>query len=81
MVKYYCDICKKEITPENGIQQNKISNTRLAVEIVKDHIKYFFEVIVGTGGVSNHGNFCRYCILDALYTCDDRKDKHGKSGS
>lgn len=78
MVKYYCDICEKEITEENKAQNGKISNARLGMEFVRREIIYFFEVITGTGGVANHGTFCKYCILDALYGCDDRKDRRNE---
>lgn len=68
MVKYYCDYCGAEITGANtrdgGRLKTTINNGRgcsLGVEVIES-----------CNGASNHGHFCRYCVLDAIAKLDDR---------
>jgi hypothetical protein len=74
MYKVFCDICAAEITGDPRM----ISSTsgRLVVERRAAHgsnHNYFrFEVMVGTDGVANQGDFCKYCIIDSIASADDR---------
>lgn len=65
MIKVYCDQCGKEVDLA-GYSNNKLGRMSASV----GHLDV--EVIVSQNGVSNRGDYCKYCILDALYTQDDR---------
>jgi len=69
MIKTFCDICGVEITNENFYHSDhtfanyKDSNNgnQLSVKIITGNGKYF-----------NQGHFCKYCIIDAVMSADDR---------
>lgn len=67
MIKYYCDICGKDITPEN-----QSSGDRLIGSKKGGHGTMRFEIITGLNAGSNNGCFCKYCIIDAVNHLDDR---------
>lgn len=54
MIKYFCDLCKKEIK-ESESERLKIKR-KIAGYIVE------IEVMVGIGGVMNAGIICHSCI-------------------
>jgi hypothetical protein len=74
MYKVFCDICGTEITGYSRMTRS--GNGRLMVERQAAHgsgHNYFrFEVMVGTDGVANQGDFCKYCIIDSINCADDR---------
>ncbi len=72
MTKYFCDGCLQEITESNAVSGGQ-NGQRLGTTVKKGDIALKVEILTGTGGVSNAGLFCKYCILDALYKLDDRK--------
>jgi hypothetical protein len=71
--KYFCDACGNEMnhesTPHNGM-----NGCRLAVKVKSANrtTELGVEVITTKDGISNAGDFCKYCILDALAKLDDR---------
>jgi len=65
-VKYFCDQCGEEITEEN-----KIKSGRLKTSI--GHLG--IQVLMSKDKTANDGDFCKYCVLDALYKLDDRPKK------
>lgn len=73
MIKYFCDICEEEITERNQVS-SETCKTRLGTEVVyrTKSKKIGVEVITFLDGVSNAGNFCRYCVIDTINTMDDR---------
>lgn len=74
MIRYYCDGCRKEITEANAAVGGPIhSADRLGTEIVtKESVHLKVEVITSMNGTANAGQFCKHCVLDALYRLDDR---------
>ena len=70
MIKRYCDKCGAEITDKNIAN----FNNRISAEIKTRNGRMMVEVISGKDSTWNDGDFCKYCILDALYTLDDRKN-------
>lgn len=63
--KYFCDQCGVELTNRNRANPD---GDRMAAEI--GHLKA--TVLVSQNGVANAGDYCKYCVLDALYKLDDR---------
>jgi hypothetical protein len=66
MIKHFCDQCGAEITNVSWRLQGQVR-------------KLAFEVMTGSGKTSassdhvmNDGDFCKYCIIDAINTLDDR---------
>ncbi len=69
-------MCSTEITKDNGFQKG---NARLTADLIrgdKDNkgtlLSVEVEVITAKNNVWNDGDFCKYCVLDALYKLDDR---------
>jgi hypothetical protein len=73
MTKYFCDICEKEITPENNVSLGG-NSSRLEGEkrYHKSLNGLYFEIITGLNKTANAGVFCKYCIIDAVKSLDDR---------
>ena len=73
MIKRYCDCCEAEILKYNQVD-NK--NHRLTAEIRKSNNTLFkVEVITALDTKWNKGDFCKYCIIDAINKADDRPRK------
>jgi len=71
--KYFCDMCDRQLTDEtmpnggfNGVNRLGTSLTRPGKPMLK------VEVMTFKGQTANDGDWCKYCILDALYKLDDR---------
>ena len=71
MIKHFCDCCKKEMTPEIT-PKGGCNGARLDTEVKVKGIRLKVEVITSLDGTGNAGDFCKYCILDALQELDDR---------
>jgi len=72
MIKRYCDCCGVEIIDSNKIDDDKF---RLATEVkTKDKTKspLRIQVITAKDNCWNDGDFCKYCIIDAVNRLDDR---------
>lgn len=80
MTKHFCDGCGNEITDENKCAGATIaSDTRLGAEIKKRGRRLRVEVMTAMDGTANGGEWCKYCVLDALYKLDDRDKPARKS--
>ena len=73
MIRRYCDCCKAEM-PDGapGAKEGQGSLGRLSATVLLKDVKVGVEVIRSVNGVTNGGDVCKYCILDALYELDDR---------
>lgn len=66
-IKRYCDQCGTQMTdkntPKSGTNDGRLSASvgRLMVQVTQHQ-----------DNVSNAGDYCVHCILDALYTLDNR---------
>jgi hypothetical protein len=72
--KTYCDMCGEEITSRNEAVGSSFSGSRLGGK-TQDPTKQrwmCFEVSTGLDNVWNAGNFCKYCIIDAIKRLDNR---------
>lgn len=77
MIRRFCDCCGDEIIEgENNlmegadrikVQVKGINNTILGVEF-----------LTSLDGVYNEGDFCRYCVIDAVDALDDRTEPGGE---
>ena len=70
VIRYFCDCCGEEIAERDTKDRNPLH--RLTATLTKKDSVLQVEVIESKDGVGNAGNFCRYCVLDALYGLDDR---------
>lgn len=71
MIRRFCDCCGAELEAKNlidghinrlgGVVRDKLGAVALKVE-----------VITAESSTWNKGDFCKYCVLDALYNADDR---------
>lgn len=70
-VKRFCDVCNKEITHENK-RSRDLPSDRLMGE------SHGLAFVITTGRVEgrnkiwNAGDFCDYCIIDAVNSLDNR---------
>ena len=74
MIRHYCDVCDNEITDENRISGGAGRLARLGHES-RPGLQHtmMFEVTIGTiDGAWNSGDFCKYCVIDAINALDDR---------
>ena len=79
MTKSFCDVCGVELDNRNLPSGGFTVKSRLGAELrTSDGRVFHFEVIGAVGKCANDGEFCKYCILDALNRTDDRP-RHGKT--
>lgn len=71
MIKTYCDYCEREIDDSNKVGEIDHLH-RLSTTLEKGALKLKIQVVTGSNTSWNSGDFCKYCVLDALYTLDDR---------
>lgn len=71
MIKRYCDCCGNEITRTNRIDGER---DRVTGEVRRrgGPVLLRVEVITAKGNTWNDGDFCKYCVLDAIMKADDR---------
>lgn len=70
MIKYFCDCCGGEIIERDKKGRNPLH--RLTANLKRGGAELQVEVIETKDGTSNAGEFCKYCVLDALRGLDDR---------
>lgn len=68
MTKYFCDVCEDEITEKNKCFNGDGASFRLGGKSGK----ILFEVITGFNGTWNAGCLCKYCVIGAVNSLDDR---------
>lgn len=70
MIRRFCDVCENELTKYNAILSNngRMSTTAGGGRDQALHI----EVTTGLQGIWNTGDFCKYCVIDAVLKLDDR---------
>lgn len=80
MTKQFCDKCGTEITKSNQCIGGVVSEKRLGSTIVfrrplgtttREH-KLNVELMHTFDGITNAGDFCKYCIIEAFNKLDDR---------
>ena len=71
MIRRYCDCCGDEITSQNYINKE---GDRLTGEVRKrgGPVLLRVKVITAKDAKWSDGDFCKYCVLDAIYKADDR---------
>lgn len=78
MIKYFCDCCGAELTDRNrclGSSEGEGEGKgRLGASYSRTlkAPKLMFEILTGKDGTWNAGDFCRYCVIDAVNSLDDR---------
>ena len=70
MIRYFCDCCGEEIHERDTKDRNPLH--RLTAKLKRGNSELQVEVLETKDGTSNAGQFCRYCVLDALRALDDR---------
>ena len=71
MIRAFCDICEDEITEKNKFDDKYFP---LSAGVVSKGTgkETFFNVVTAGDDSFNKGDFCKYCVLDALRGLDDR---------
>ena len=70
MTRTYCDQCHVEMTEQNAPKFACPTNSLNRLQASIGHL--MVEVIVAQNNTWNKGDYCKYCVLDALYKLDDR---------
>lgn len=72
--KYFCDFCDAELTDANrcsgATDGIRLGGERQARGSMQTRISV--EVMTARNGVWNSGDFCKYCVIDAVNSLDDR---------
>lgn len=72
-VRYFCDCCGNEITDANRIESDKGRLFGILRSKVKGQTEPLqVEVTTALGSTWNAGHFCKYCVIDAVNSKDDR---------
>lgn len=72
-IRRFCDSCGDEITSRNSCHKGGDQSRLTALVKKADRTGQLgVEVIVSKGNVANDGDWCKYCVLDALAKLDDR---------
>ena len=72
MIKYFCDCCGNQIVSADVDRGDRTELGRLTATIKRGNATLKVEVLESKDGCANAGQFCRYCVLDAFNTLDDR---------
>ena len=74
MIRTFCDICDNELTEHNSVKGGTGRLQRLCHTSHPIHkSSLMFEITTGIiGGAWNSGDFCKYCVIDAINELDDR---------
>lgn len=72
MIKHFCDCCGEEITDRNKATGGSVGRIGCYVRSSNAASELFVEVITAKDKASNTGDFCKYCIIDAINSLDDR---------
>jgi hypothetical protein len=76
VVQHYCDFCGDKITKHNACCGGAMHcrDSRLGIEVERDGVVLKVEIMTSLDGVSNKGDVCRFCVLDALNKLDTRNE-------
>jgi hypothetical protein len=68
MIRTYCDVCEQEITETNKPEYDNYMRAEGPSQLcVSIHFGKYL------GNNEWRGNYCKYCVLDAILKLDDRK--------
>lgn len=70
MIKRFCDCCGDEITDRNVI--NRDLNRVTATVTGCSGRKFTVQVMAALDETWNAGDWCKYCVIDAIKEADDR---------
>lgn len=75
MIRRYCDICGREAvsvtSPRLASEMNR-GSIGGGIQLMAAKPVVRFEIMCGAGPAMNGGDVCKYCVLDAINTLDDR---------
>lgn len=73
MISRFCDICGERLL-ERNTPKGGINNRRVGTKIYNpdNSASLSVEIIAYKNNTANDGDFCIYCIIDALNKLDDR---------
>jgi len=71
MIRRFCDVCGEELTVNNEPCAGD-NGKRVVAEMRGKTGTLHVEVLTAINGVYNGGDVCKYCVIYAVSTCDDR---------
>lgn len=75
MIKHFCDMCEAEITPKNAPKGAVGDEAVMGAVLKRRGLMLGVDVVLKPPAEgAEAGEFCKYCILDALYKLDDRPE-------
>lgn len=72
MIKRFCDCCGDEIVDSNRIDPSYNNRFSAGIKKHEDGAVLTVEVVTAKDATWNAGDFCKYCIIDAVNEADDR---------
>jgi len=70
MIKHFCDVCSGELTDKNSIPGEREITGKY--EDKKSGNTVNFKVTIGLNDAWKKGDICKYCVLMAIASLDDR---------
>jgi hypothetical protein len=70
MIKHFCDVCGVELGDFNKFPEKMAY--KLALLKGAGGVELHVRLITSKNGVQHEGEFCKYCIIAAVNTADDR---------
>ena len=71
MKKTFCDMCGSEMH-ESSTPHFGMNGRRLQATVKNKGCSLTVEVIQSKDGCANAGDFCKYCVISAIASLDDR---------
>jgi hypothetical protein len=77
MIRTYCDICEQEITETNKPESPNFMRAESCLLRAIGSVELSVNIRFGDYRGDNEwrGDYCKYCVLDAILKLDDRKAK------
>lgn len=73
MIKTFCDCCDNEITKENTLfPMGERSKAEIRGKKGSRYEKLIVDIVAVRDDIGNYGDWCKYCVLDAISNLDDR---------
>lgn len=73
MTRTYCDGCGSELKSDDNVcTGGTVSKSRLGTTLQKGKSAIMIEIMIGKDGAWNQGDWCKYCVIDAVTNLDDR---------
>ncbi len=72
MLKRFCDACGVELVDANTQPSDNLGRLQCSKTLPEGRQTMEIGIVTGWNGAWNEGDFCKYCVIDAIKELDDR---------